>query len=341
MYYNFFLRPPESKPSQTTEQKSAADIRRELEQKSKLSPKIDEDDEEWTDTGSEESESEDEEEDKDDEDESSDEDDESSSSDSDEVIENVGRQKSNSGDEPETVFPRSPSKIMTRKVATKEDRSALNTVSSLLQKLNPGAVQTQYSQGAQQGYLSTNYGQQTSDSLNLSVNSSAYVLQANSPIVISRDFVPIPHGASVPSAKLPQVVEKPSEKDDDDIDNDFQIHGKFSSPRISSDLSSKDGDENSGNDSDTSYSALKISAKSSRTDIKSFFEVNKATMESQGDSERGKEEKKSSDESTDFEDEDEWGETTLKLKSPQKMSEMEKSKTSMLPQYSICMNVSG
>ncbi|XP_060074604.1 centromere protein J-like [Ylistrum balloti] len=327
------------------------------ETKPKLSPRIEEDDESWSDTDSDETETEDNE--NNNEEESSDEDGESSSSESDEVIESEvqkkrdnfassaqaendnfilhGQNDNNSDADSETFFPRSPSKIMTRKVASKEDRSTLNTVSSLLQKLNPGAVssQSQFSQGTmatQQGYVSANYGQQNTDNFNLSFNSSSYVPQAKSPIVISRDVLPPSHGA-YSSNSLPQVKEKVTKiEDEEDTDNDFQIHGKFSSPRISSDLSSKDGDENSGNDSDTSYSALKISAKSSRSQFQSFVETKQNSGSfSQGESvrQRKEEEKPESELDTDFDDDEEWGETTLKSKSPRKNLEQDKTKTGM------------
>ncbi|XP_069136319.1 centromere protein J-like isoform X2 [Argopecten irradians] len=343
-----------SKLQDTRETKKLMPKHGDMEMKSKLSPRIEEDDESWSDTDSSESE------DRNDEEESSDDDDdeeedETSSDDSDEVIENVKQTKSNfsssgaqteqdhfvlnnrndnnSDGDSETFFPRSPSKVMTRKVATKEDRSTMSTVSSLLQKLNPGAVptQSQFSQGTEKGYVSSNYGEQSEDNFNLSFNSSAYVPQSKSPIVISRDVLPTSHGAKVPSS-LSQVKEKVTEneeEDDTDNDNDFQIHGKFSSPRISSDLSSKDGDENSGNDSDTSYSALKISAKGSRSQIQSFLET-KAVNPNQGEGRRKVEEKteeSDDDDDDDFDDDEEWGETTLKSKSPRKSSEQEKSKT--------------
>ncbi|XP_033747496.1 centromere protein J-like [Pecten maximus] len=351
-------RPNESRAVITNETKKLLPAHQKMETKSKLSPRIEEDDESWSDTDSDDTETEDN--DKNDEEESSDEDDdddeeETSSSDSDEVIENERQKKSdhfsssgaqteidnfvlhnqndnNSDGDSETFFPRSPSKIMTRKVATKEDRSTMNTVSSLLQKLNPGAVpsQSQFSHGSmanEQGYVSSNYGQQNTDNFNLSFNSSAYAPQAKSPIVISRDVLPTTQGALIHSS-LPQVKEKMKENEDEE-DTDFQIHGKFSSPRISSDLSSKDGDENSGNDSDTSYSALKISAKSSRSQIQSSVEM-KPSLGSYSQSEgqrRMEEDNQESEDDNDFDDEEEWGETTLKSKSPHKSSEHEKLKT--------------
>ncbi|XP_021345234.1 centromere protein J-like [Mizuhopecten yessoensis] len=350
----------QSRPNASTETKESLPIHQHMETKSKLSPKIEEDDESWSDTNSDDTETEDN--DKNEEEGSSDEDDEeeeSSSSDSDEVIEKVGQKNSghftssdvqtendnfvlhgqndnHSDEDSEMFFPRSPSKVMTRKVASKEDRSAMSTVSNLLQKLNPGAVpsQSQFPQGTMsthQGYVSSNYRQQNTDNFNLSFNSSAYVPQAKSPIVISRDVLPASHGTSIPSS-LPQVKENIVEKEDEeDAENDFQIHGKFSSPRISSDLSSKDGDENSGNDSDTSYSALKISGKSSRPQIQSFIETKQNLMGfSRSDSaghRRTEEENQESEDDNDFDDEEEWGETTLKSKSPRKSLEQEKMKT--------------
>lgn len=166
---------------------------------------------------------------------------------------------------------KSPTKVMTRKVASQ------NTVSNLLQKLRIN---------------------QQNDSV-ASLDTSSYAPKPKSPIVISKDL-------TTGSKKMFE-----SNMQDDSLDEaGFKLHSQISSLRKSTESTSDDG-KNDSDDSENSYSNLKIIPKSvGKLDSDSDY---KLTSDSDDKYLSCLTDDKHSDE---FDDEEEWGDTTLKSKSP-------------------------
>ena len=168
---------------------------------------------------------------------------------------------------------KSPTKVMTRKVASQ------NTVSNLLQKLR--------------------INNQQNDSID-SLNTSSFAPEPQSPIVISKD--------------LTKGCKKTFESNvqDDSLDEaGFKLHSQISSLRKSTESTSDDG-KNDSDDSENSYSNLKIIPKNVGGKLESDLD-NKLTSDSDDKYLSCLTDDKHSD---DFDDEEEWGDTTLKSKSP-------------------------
>ncbi|XP_071180159.1 centrosomal P4.1-associated protein-like isoform X1 [Mytilus edulis] len=177
-------------------------------------------------------------------------------------------------DDSDEELPKSPSKVMTRKVASQ------NTVSNLLQKLKINS-----------------HNDSTA-----SLNTSSFVPNPKSPLVISKE---------VTTASKSKSNSQGFNGLDESVDStDFKIHSQISSLRKSTDSTSDDG-KNDSDDSENSYSNLKILPKrtgkydSSETDSK-FTSDSDNKHQSESDDKH----------SSDFDDEEEWGDTTLKAKSP-------------------------
>ncbi|XP_063448063.1 centromere protein J-like [Mytilus trossulus] len=183
-------------------------------------------------------------------------------------------------DDSDEELPKSPSKVMTRKVASQ------NTVSNLLQKLKINSH---------------------NDS-SASLNTSSFIPNPKSPLVISKEVTAATKSKSQGFNGLDESVDS----------TDFKIHSQISSLRKSTDSTSDDG-KNDSDDSENSYSNLKILPKrtgkydSSETDSK-FTSDSDNKHQSESDDKH----------SSDFDDEEEWGDTTLKAKSPkEKRNEQE------------------